>query len=894
LSENLLKNVNELLNEEKWTRATLNSYTISHFQELDTLIQETMLSEARDKVLEMCEEHLKHTRNSIIALYLSGIISLGKQLVDDSNLVVLINIFVDNHKWNIVEFLCNRILEYGENKFALKTLADCYENKNDQEQKFRIWERYIKVDYEDADIVKLLAEKKEQDGDLANSIEYYKKALHRFINKKMFSNVKDIWEKLIKFIPDDVDFFFAIERKIVKVLSGERAAALLNYLVPHFQQKEDWDTTIELLKRILTYEPKNAAARKSIVEAFRNKYLEHSQLEEYLRISNLNQSWRNVHEAIADFEKHIAFDVGNYVSHSSWKIGRIVSIKDDMFIIDFAGKPGHKMSLKMAVNALKILSPEHIWVLASTLPKEELKAKLKADPAWALKVIIRSFHNSADMKLIKEQLTPDLLSNSEWSKWSVEARRLLKTDSAFGNIPDKLDRFTVRDKPIAFEEKSYNKFKAEKNFFDRVQTIREFLENVEPDSDYFAEMLNYFTGFLKSFSTVTEYTVASFLLVQRIVTSFPYLNPGLDFTFADLLKDIDDHAELFDKLNDAEIKKSFLQNLKLHHPQWAEIYAELFHGYQNKFIIDELVKNESWGVLRELIGQIMGRYREHRESFIWVARNLLAEPWFSKMEVKLEKVLIGMIHLLDITFREINNKRDVSFNRKINKQAHDFLFHEGRLLNYILESGEDTIMRLYTLVEDIKELDPNLKISLKHQIRERYPHYQFPGEQEKEKVNMGLLVTRKSYENKQKDLRHILENEIPENSKEIGFALSKGDLRENAEYKAALEKQELLKTAASRLQEELQKAQIFTPAQINMDTVSFGTRVTLKNLETGGEELYTLLGPWESDPTNNIISYRSPLGVELLNHKVGEELVFSISERSFRYAVQGIERSDVD
>ncbi|OHD73503.1 MAG: transcription elongation factor GreA [Spirochaetes bacterium RBG_16_67_19] len=894
MSETLLKNVNELLNEEKWTRATLNSYTISHFQELDTRIRETIQAEAQDKVLEMCEEHLKHTRNSIIALYLSGIISLGKQLVDDSNLVVLINIFVDNHKWNIVEFLCNRILEYGENKFALKTLADCYENKNDQEQKFRIWERYIKVDYEDADIVKLLAEKKEQDGDLPNSIEYYKKALHRFINKKMFSNVKEIWEKLIAYIPDDVDFFFAIERKIVKVLNGERAAALLNYLVPHFLKKEDWNTTIELLKRILAYEPKNAAARKQIVEAFRNKYVKHSQLEEYLRISNLSQSWRSVHEAISDFEKHIAFDVGNYVYHSSWKIGKIVSIKDDMFIIDFAGKAGHKMSLKMAVNALKILSPEHIWVLSSTMPKEELKSRIKADHAWALKVIIRSFNNAADMKLIKEQLTPDILSNSEWSKWSSEARRLLRTDSAFGNIPDKLDRFTVRDKPIPFEEKTYNKFKAEKNFFDRVQTIREFLDNVEPDSDYFSEMLGYFTGFLKSFSTLSEYTVASFLLVQRIVSVFPYLNPGLDFTFVDLMKEINNYEEMFVKLDDGEIKRSFLQHVKLYHPQWPQIYAELFHHYQNKFIIDELVKHESWEILRGLIGQIMSRYREYRESFVWVVRNLLTEPWFATMEVRLEKVLIGMIHLLDITFREINNKRDVSYNRKINKQAHDFLFNEGRLLNYILESGEDSIMRLYTLVEDIKELDPNLKINFKHQIRERYPRYEFAGDQEKEKVSMGLLVTRRGYEGKQKELRHILENEIPENSKEIGFALSKGDLRENSEYKAALEKQELLKTTASRLQEELQNAQIFSAAPINTDVVSFGTRVILKNLESGGEELYTLLGPWESDPVKNIISYRSPLGVELMNHKVGEELKFAIGDRNFHYALKAIERTEVE
>jgi len=170
LSEQLVKQITELLNEEKWTRATLNSYSINNFAELDDIVAATKEQSAEDEVLEVCEEHLKHTRHSIVGLYISGIISLSKQLVDDSNLIVLINIFTDNHKWNIVEYLCSRILEYGENKFALKTLADVYENKNEQDLKFKTWERYIKVDYEEAEIVKLLADRKEEQGDLENAI----------------------------------------------------------------------------------------------------------------------------------------------------------------------------------------------------------------------------------------------------------------------------------------------------------------------------------------------------------------------------------------------------------------------------------------------------------------------------------------------------------------------------------------------------------------------------------------------------------------------------------------------------------------------------------------------------------------------------------------------------
>ncbi len=892
MSEELIRSIKELLNEEKWTRATLNSYTIHNFQELDERIDQIIAAAIQDAILEVCEEHLKHTRNSIIALYLSGILALSKQLVDDTNLVVLINIFTDNKKWNIVEYLCQRILQFGENRYALRTLAEVYENKNEEDSKFPIWERLIKVDYEEADIVKALAEKKEKEGNREVAVEYYKKAIHRFISKKMFANVKDIWEKLIELNPEDIDFFFHVERKIVKSLNDERAANLLHSLYPYYKAKGDWDTSIEILKRILTHEPKNANARKEIVECYREKYKEHSHLEEYIKISNLTQSWRNIHDAIADFEKHISFDTGNFVFHRAWGIGKIADIKNDVFIIDFPGRPKHKMSLKMAVGALKILDDDHVWVMKSTKSKDDLKKWVKQNPDEALKTIIRSYGNVAGLKRIKGELVPDVLTNSEWAKWGTEARKILKTNPAFGIHPEKADRFIVRDKPISFEEKTFSKFKAERSFFDRVRTIQDFLSHGEPDSEYFGEMFAYFTGFLKSFSAVTEMVICSYMLVQKIIAVHPYLNPGYSYTFKELFDQIENVEELFNRIQDADLKKDFLVSVKRYIPEWPEIFARLFMFYQSRYIIDELVLNRKFEVLKELADRILGRYREYREPFVWLAKNVMNEPWFEGLGIPYEKMLIGLIHLLDITFREISNKRDVSLNRKLNKQIHDFLFKEERLIRYLLEAGEESITRLYTLVEDVKELSPALKIQLKHRIREKYPEYKFLGEGDKEKVSRGLIVTRLAYENKQKSLRHVIEVEIPENSKEIGFAMSKGDLRENAEYKAALERQELLKTAASRLQEELQQAQIFDEHQVDTEVVSFGTRIHLENTRTGEEEEYTILGPWESDPAKRVISYLSPLGLELINHRKGEKLSFTINEQKFEYVVGDIRKAD--
>ena len=98
---------------------------------------------------------------------------------------------------------------------------------------------------------------------------------------------------------------------------------------------------------------------------------------------------------------------------------------------------------------------------------------------------------------------------------------------------------------------------------------------------------------------------------------------------------------------------------------------------------------------------------------------------------------------------------------------------------------------------------------------------------------------------------------------------------------------------ASELQEQIDRAQIFDPTTITTARVSFGTTVTLKNKNTNADEEYTILGPWESDPENRIISYMSPFGKEILNSKEGEELSFEINERKHSYTVVKIKPANL-
>ncbi|MBI9100807.1 MAG: transcription elongation factor GreA [Spirochaetales bacterium] len=892
MSETSIKTISDLLNEEKWTRATLNSYTINNFKELDVIVEKTMKEETQEEVQEICDEHLHHTKNSIIGLYLSGVISLNNQMVDDSNLLMVISIFSDNHKWNIVEYLCERILAYGENKYALRTLADCYENENEEEKKFEVWERLIKVDHDEADMVKSLAERKEAAGNIPSAVDLYKKAIHRYINKKSFSHVKDIWNKLIEYCPEDWEFFFHVDGKIAKTISNDRAAQLMEELYLYHKNAENWDKAIEILKRILGYDSKNQWARKEITECFEKKFSYHSQLGEYIRLSNLNQSWRNVHDAIADFEKHISFDVGNFVYHRTWGIGKIKSIQDDEIAIDFTRKRNHTMSLKMAVNALTYLHKEHIWVLKVTKKREDLRELVKADIPWTLKIIIKSYNNACSMKQVKAELVPGILEAKEWTSWSTAARKILKEDPAFGNLVDKIDSFMVRENPISKEEKTFNKFKAEKNFFTKYKTMMDFLSNSSPESELFAEIFSYFTNYLRAFNNVDAQVISSYFIIRDVVKKYPFLNPGFNQTFLELMETVTDTEELFLGIDNPTLKQCFLEELK-EKENWAELYVQLFPKSLNAYIVSELEGNDKKDLLKMLFTNIIDNYKETREAFIWLARNHADEEWCESYGFRYEKILIGMLHLLDITFREINNRREVSLNRKLNKQILNYLFKDDRLEDYITNKDEDSVSRIYTLIDDVKDLDPSVKNDMKQIVIERFPNIKFFGEEiHQEVVSRGLLVLEKSFKAKQKAYQHIIDVEIPENSREIGAAIELGDLSENAEYKAGKEKQELLNISANKMKEEIEKANIFDPSTLNTEIVSFGTKATMLNQISGKEEEYIFLGPWESDPSVNIISYLAPLGIELMGHKKDEELEFQINNRDYRMKILNIEKAD--
>ncbi len=133
-----------------------------------------------------------------------------------------------------------------------------------------------------------------------------------------------------------------------------------------------------------------------------------------------------------------------------------------------------------------------------------------------------------------------------------------------------------------------------------------------------------------------------------------------------------------------------------------------------------------------------------------------------------------------------------------------------------------------------------------------------------------------------KRLERELRIELP---REIKAALAMGDLKENAEYHAALERQAYVKARIGQLRGRLTELGSVNLAQIPRDRVSLGSRVGLLDLDTDEEIRYELAVPEMAESGDGLISVASPIGKGLMGKKVGDEVIIRIPSGTKQFEI---------
>lgn len=133
----------------------------------------------------------------------------------------------------------------------------------------------------------------------------------------------------------------------------------------------------------------------------------------------------------------------------------------------------------------------------------------------------------------------------------------------------------------------------------------------------------------------------------------------------------------------------------------------------------------------------------------------------------------------------------------------------------------------------------------------------------------------------------VRRNEV---SEQIAIARGFGDLSENAEYDEAKKEQAKVEEEIVRLTNTIRTAVVVADSEISTEKVSVGTSVRVKDVDTGDEDVYAIVGAEESDPYENKISNESPVGAGLLGAKRGDVVSIEIPAGVLRYEILDITR----
>jgi transcription elongation factor GreA len=155
-------------------------------------------------------------------------------------------------------------------------------------------------------------------------------------------------------------------------------------------------------------------------------------------------------------------------------------------------------------------------------------------------------------------------------------------------------------------------------------------------------------------------------------------------------------------------------------------------------------------------------------------------------------------------------------------------------------------------------------------------------------------MTRDGYDKLKIELDRLRGHEMIEVTKRVAAARDLGDLSENAEYHAAREDQGLLQAKINELADRLGRAQIVDMSNLPKDTVVFGSRVKVKDLEFNEVETFELVGPGQENPDKGRILTTSPIGQGLLGKKKGEVAEIEVPSGKIKFKVLEIAAACMD
>lgn len=630
----------------------------------------------------------------------------------------------------------------------------------------------------------------------------------------------------------------------------------------------------DILRLILDLQTTNSVKLAEVTfDALKKRYGDQPYFNEKIKLIGLRNK-ASFQGAIRNYELLTHMEKGAFVYHTAgWGTGEIMdfSLVREELAIEFESVEGLKyLAFENAFNHLVSLSKDHFLARRFGDP-DSLEKEAKQDPAKVIRFLLRDLGPKTAPE-IKEEMIGLIIPEKEWTKWWQGTRSKLKKDPLV-KVPESIkDPFYLHSAEADPKKNYLLKLKSctkPKDVFKKVYLIVRDQQELLQDTDIKEALLTHLNQEKEKCHNYAEQIQRQFL--ENIIE-----NQTIGSNLTSLIEELRDWSFL-EEIEIVAFKKQLISLIQQYRKDWKQVFFELLfqisQHHLRDFILKELLQTDYKEKIIDKFEELRQNPKSHPEIFFWYFNRLIQDtqhalPFSDKKGKHL--FFEGLLTLLSSI--ELNPKY-----RELSKRIVSLITqNQFELLREMIKGASLEFIREVVLLATKSQNFDEHEIRTIHSLAAvAHPDFQ---KERKETPSMEdshiIWTTERGYNTVQERIKEVSTKETVENAREIEAARALGDLRENAEYKASLEKRSRLQAELKMLSDQIHRARIISKELVVTDEVGIGTKVTLVK-ESGKEIEYTFLGPWDVNTEENILSIQSKFAKAFLGTKVGQVVEYN-------------------
>lgn len=637
-----------------------------------------------------------------------------------------------------------------------------------------------------------------------------------------------------------------------------------------WQKITDPDQSHQVIKLIFDIQTSDTSSLIDLaIQYLDNRYESDPRHSDNIRLIGLRDR-QQCRSAISKYELLRHMNPGNFVFHTAgWGVGEImdVSFIREQLRLEFDYVSGFKdFSFENAFKTLIPLPADHFLSLRFGRP-DYLEEKARNHPVEVIHMLLRDLGPKTASD-IKDEMCELVIPSDDWVRWWQNTRTKLRKDTKIIAPESSKEPFQLRKEELPHEERLSQALTQNLQPEALIQLIythlRDFPQTLKIEDfkqslqQKLSEALSY-----PEMSIAQKLQVHYFLQDLQNIKDYPPINEIL------LSQPI---PALIDAMDIIAFKKRTLIAAQTLLPNWIELYQSMFLTVEpntlRELILQELLKAKKRDLIEQQLEVLLAAPEKYPSACLWYFQKILGKNDLPLNTAEgrcrfFDAFFILMSHLERQDDREgvkrmiaLMTKGRFAIVRKIMQGASKEATQEFLLLASKCHSIEDHDLKILHSLAEVTH--PSLK-ALRKEVQEE--------------VDQTIWTTQAGLDSIKARIETIGTVEMIENAKEIEEARAHGDLRENAEFKAACERRNRLQAEMHQLSRQLKLSSVIGAHDVDTSSVSVGTIIDCEDA-SGEKSSFTILGPWDADPDHRILSYQSKLAMSMMGKRAGESFQY--------------------